>query len=187
MPPQQLDPKINGNSGAGHPVPPALPEPSPVQELGQELAELARNLSGPLHRLLVRNGDCEIEVEWHAPAARAVVDGPPAAAEATSLDRPSAGGPALDGVGDPPDPGTVIRSPLVGTYFAAAAPDAEPFVRPGDEVHAGQTLAIVEAMKMMNSVVADEPGTVVEILVVNGQSVEFDQPLLRVRPLEPPT
>ena len=165
----QVDPKVNGHSA--HPVPSARPESSPVQELGQELAELARSLSGPLHRLLVRSGNCEIEVEWHAPSTQVLAGSAPAPLDDAS------------GEGDG-DPATVVRSPLVGTYFAAPAPDAEPFVRPGDEVTTGQTLAIVEAMKMMNSVVAEEPGTVAEILVTNGQSVEFDQPLLMVRPSE---
>ena len=78
-----------------------------------------------------------------------------------------------------------VRSPLVGTYYAAPSPDAPPFVSVGDVVEHGQTVAIVEAMKMMNPVVAEQAGVVVEILVTNGAPVEFDQPLIAVVPAEP--
>jgi acetyl-CoA carboxylase biotin carboxyl carrier protein len=149
-----------------------------VQELGQELAELARNLSGSLHRLSVRSGDCEIEVEWHPPAAVVVAAG----ADPSAIDAKAA-----EAAGSDADTSTrALRSPLVGTYYAAPSPDADPFVRPGDRVEPGQTLAIVEAMKLMNSVIADEPGVVAEILVSNGQPVEFDQPLLLILPAGQP-
>ena len=73
--------------------------------------------------------------------------------------------------------GNVVRSPLVGTFYAAPAEDAEPFVKVGDSVKEGQVLAIVEAMKLMNEIESDFTGTVTEILVENGQPVEFGQPL----------
>jgi acetyl-CoA carboxylase biotin carboxyl carrier protein len=174
----EIDPKINGDSVVRS-SPSARPtNRNAVQELGQELAELARNLSGSLHRLSVRSGDCEIEVEWHPPAPVVVAAG----AAPSTIDAKAA-----EAAGSDADaPTRAVRSPLVGTYYAAPSPDADPFVRPGDRVEPGQTLAIVEAMKMMNSVVADEPGVVAEILVSNGQSVEFDQPLLLILPAEQP-
>ena len=74
-----------------------------------------------------------------------------------------------------------IESPMVGTFYAAASEEAEPFVKVGDTVKAGQTVGIVEAMKLMNEIEAECSGTVEEILVGNGQMVEYGQPLMRVR------
>ena len=73
--------------------------------------------------------------------------------------------------------GKVVKSPLVGTFYAAPAEDADPFVKVGDSVKEGQVLAIVEAMKLMNEIESDFTGTVTEILVENGQAVEYGQPL----------
>ena len=70
-----------------------------------------------------------------------------------------------------------VESPLLGTYYGAPAEDADPFVKVGDSVKEGQVLAIVEAMKLMNEIESDFTGTVTEILVENGQAVEFGQPL----------
>jgi acetyl-CoA carboxylase biotin carboxyl carrier protein len=78
-----------------------------------------------------------------------------------------------------------IDAPMVGTFYAAPAPDAEPFVRVGDLVEPGQTVAIIEAMKIMNEIVAERAGEVVAILVENGQAVEYGQPLMRLRSVEP--
>lgn len=71
--------------------------------------------------------------------------------------------------------GTVVRAPIVGTFYAAASPDDEPFVKVGQKVQAGDTLGIIEAMKMFNQIEADVSGTVVAIQVENGQPVEFDE------------
>ena len=76
----------------------------------------------------------------------------------------------------------VVRSPVVGTLYRAPAPGEEPYVEVGDRVVTGQTLCIVEAMKPMNEIPADESGEVVEILVENAKGVEYDQPLFRIRP-----
>ena len=70
-----------------------------------------------------------------------------------------------------------IISPIVGTFYSAPSPDAEAFVKVGDVVKAGQTVCILEAMKLMNEIESDYTGTVKEILVENGQGVEFGQPL----------
>ena len=74
--------------------------------------------------------------------------------------------------------GKVVKSPLVGTFYAAPAEDADPFVKVGDSIKEGQVLAIVEAMKLMNEIESDFAGTVTEILVENGQAVEYGQPLM---------
>lgn len=81
-----------------------------------------------------------------------------------------------------PDPeGQRILSPLVGTFYAAPAEDAEPFAAVGNHVKKGQTLAIVEAMKLMNEIESDYDGILEEIYVENGQAVEYGQPLFRIR------
>ena len=73
--------------------------------------------------------------------------------------------------------GHVVRSPMVGSFYAAPAPGSADFVSVGQQVKAGDTLCIVEAMKMMNQIEADKGGVVKQILVENGEPVEFDQPL----------
>ena len=76
--------------------------------------------------------------------------------------------------------GLIVKSPLVGTFYAAPAEDADPVVSVGDPVKKGQTLAIVEAMKLMNEIESDFDGKVAEIYVENGQAVEYGQPLFRI-------
>ncbi|HEU0196210.1 MAG TPA: acetyl-CoA carboxylase biotin carboxyl carrier protein [Nevskiaceae bacterium] len=76
----------------------------------------------------------------------------------------------------------LIRSPMVGTFYRAPSPTDKPFVEVGQAVTAGQPLCIIEAMKMLNQIEADQPGTILEVLVENGQSVEFDQPLFAFDP-----
>ena len=76
--------------------------------------------------------------------------------------------------------GNVVESPLVGTFYAAPAEDAESFVKVGDRVEKGQTLGIVEAMKLMNEIESDYSGIVAEILVNNQEGVEYGQPLFRI-------
>lgn len=73
--------------------------------------------------------------------------------------------------------GNIQRSPMVGTFYSSSSPDAEPFVKIGQKVKAGDTLCIVEAMKMFNQIESEFSGTVTKILVENGQPIEFDEPL----------
>ena len=79
--------------------------------------------------------------------------------------------------------GHVVSSPFVGTFYRTPAPDQPSFVEVGSVVRKGQVLCIIEAMKLMNEIEADEPGKITEILVENGQPVEFGQPLFRVEPV----
>ncbi len=80
------------------------------------------------------------------------------------------------------DPNVVIiRSPMVGTFYAAPAPNAKPFVTVGQEVNVDDTICIVEAMKIMNEIKTEVAGTVVEVMAENGQAVEFDQPIMKIR------
>jgi acetyl-CoA carboxylase biotin carboxyl carrier protein len=73
---------------------------------------------------------------------------------------------------------TLLRSPMVGTFYRAPSPDAPAFVQEGDMVQEGQALCIVEAMKMMNEIESEVAGRVIRILVENGQPIEYDQPLM---------
>ena len=77
--------------------------------------------------------------------------------------------------------GEVVTSPLVGTFYAAPSEDAKPFVKVGDTVSKGQTLAIVEAMKLMNEIESEYDGVVTKILVKNEEAVEYGQPLFRIQ------
>jgi acetyl-CoA carboxylase biotin carboxyl carrier protein len=76
--------------------------------------------------------------------------------------------------------GHIIRSPMVGTFYRAPSPGAKPFVEEGQTVSSGETLCIIEAMKILNQIESDKSGKVVEILVENGQPVEYNEPLFRI-------
>lgn len=77
--------------------------------------------------------------------------------------------------------GVFVTSPLVGTFYAAPAEDAEPFVKAGDTVKKGQVVAIVEAMKLMNEIESEVDGVIAEVLVKNGEMVDYGKPLFRVK------
>lgn len=77
----------------------------------------------------------------------------------------------------PSPPKTIIRSPIVGTFYAAPAPDAPPFVQPGTQIEVGKVVCVIEAMKLMNEIKAEVRGKIAEVLVNNGDPVEFGQPL----------
>ncbi len=108
----------------------------------------------------------------------------PAAATVTQAVAPVAAAAPGDALPSPPapakselPPGTTVRSPMVGTFYASASPDSPPFVTVGQKVQAGDTLGIIEAMKMFNQIETEISGTVVAILAESGHPVEFDQPL----------
>ncbi|MBU6420763.1 MAG: acetyl-CoA carboxylase biotin carboxyl carrier protein [Gammaproteobacteria bacterium] len=111
----------------------------------------------------------------HAVAAPAVVAAAPAAA--TPAAAPAAAAPATAGGKEIPA-GHQVKSPMVGTFYRSAAPGAKAFVDVGSVVKEGDTLCIIEAMKMMNQIEADKAGTVKAILANNGDPVEFGQPLI---------
>ena len=78
--------------------------------------------------------------------------------------------------------GHIVKSPMVGTFYRAGAPGAKPFVEVGDTVKVGQTICVIEAMKLMNEIEADVSGQVARVLVENGQPVEYGEPLFALRP-----
>ena len=85
---------------------------------------------------------------------------------------------ALAAVEVPPEPeGHVVKSPMVGTFYRSSAPGSKPFVEIGQNINAGETLCIIEAMKLLNEIEADQSGIVKKVLVENGQPVEYGQPL----------
>jgi acetyl-CoA carboxylase biotin carboxyl carrier protein len=149
-----------------------------ARTLSDDVVQLARTLPGDLRRLSVRSGDSAIEVEW-APDDRADGDRAGASAAAPAATGPAGADPPT-GNGVPADV-TAVPAPLVGTFYVAASPDADPFVQVGDAVEPGQTLGIVEAMKLMNPIVAEEAGMVTEVLVGDAESVEYGQVLMYLR------
>ncbi len=78
------------------------------------------------------------------------------------------------------DPGYVVTSPMIGTYYSASGPNERPFVEVGEQVEAGQTVAIIEAMKIMNEIVSERSGTVADVFVKNGEAVEYGHRLMRL-------
>jgi acetyl-CoA carboxylase biotin carboxyl carrier protein len=76
--------------------------------------------------------------------------------------------------------GHVVKSPMVGTFYASSSPEAKPFVQVGTVVKEGETICIIEAMKILNEIEADKSGTITRILVDNGQAVEYGQPLFHI-------
>lgn len=120
-------------------------------------------------RICRKNGDYQV-VSAPAPVSTA-----PAAYPAEPAPTRAAPTPA------PVDEGKLIKSPMVGTFYSAPNPDSPAFVKTGDSVDAESTVCIIEAMKVMNEIKAELSGTIAEVLVQNGESVEYGQPLFRIR------
>ncbi len=142
--------------------------------LVRQLAELLDETR--LSEIEVQDGERRIRVVRAVAAAAAVTHIAPPGAIAGHNPAPTASPPASPADDLASNPG-LVRSPMVGTVYLASEPSAAPFVGEGDQVKAGDTLLIVEAMKVMNPIVAPRGGTVRRLLVENGQPIEFDQPL----------
>lgn len=145
-----------------------------------------------LIELLVKSGISEIEIkegetsvrlsqQLNAPPIQTVMHAPmtapvssPVQTHAESIHS------AAESTSSTPVSGHIVRSPMVGTLYSAPSPEAKPFVTVGQSIKAGDTICIIEAMKMFNEIESDKSGVVKEILVSNGEPVEFDQPLLVV-------
>ena len=137
-----------------------LLEESGINELeiteGEESVRISRNGPTPQYA----------PMQHYAPAPQyAPAPAPAAAAAPAAVEAPKAAS------------GHIMKSPMVGSFYRAASPTAKAFVEVGQSVKAGDTLCIVEAMKMMNQIQSDKAGTITAILVENGEPVEFDQPL----------
>jgi acetyl-CoA carboxylase biotin carboxyl carrier protein len=137
-----------------------------------------------LTELEIKEGEETVRLARHttAVAAPAVVHHvAPVEAPRVAPAAPAASAPAAEAVGksskEAPD-GHAIRSPMVGTYYASPNPDAAPYVKVGQSIKAGDTIGIIEAMKMFNPIEADVSGTVRAILVESGQALEFDEVMI---------
>lgn len=140
-----------------------------VRQLAQLLAE------GDLSEIEVEDGERRIRLKRKIEVAPAPAAAPAAAAAPVQIAAPS---PAL--VAPAADHPGAVKSPMVGTAYLSSTPGGTAFVAVGDKVSAGDTLLIVEAMKVMNQIAATAAGTVTQILIQDGQPVEYDQPLVVV-------
>jgi acetyl-CoA carboxylase biotin carboxyl carrier protein len=138
-------------------------------DLVRELAAMLNDTG--LSEIEVEDGERKIRVSRNMTAVAApMMAAPVAAAAAAPAPAAAPSAPAISA--------NAMKSPMVGTVYLTPEPDAAPFVSVGQQVKAGDTVLIIEAMKVMNPIVAATSGTVTEILVESGQPVEFDQPLL---------
>lgn len=166
---------------------PGADNPAGASAGGFELRELRQ-----LIRLVQRTGIGELElssggrsVRISAVSSAPVVSATPAAGAVRAAEpapQAPAAAPAGPAAGAPASNLKAITSPMVGTFYRAPAPDADPFVESGDAVEPGQTVCIIEAMKLMNEIEAEFKGRVVQVLVENAQPVEFGQKLFLVEP-----
>jgi acetyl-CoA carboxylase biotin carboxyl carrier protein len=138
-------------------------------DLVRELAAMLNDTG--LSEIEVEDGERKIRVSRMMTAVAAPMMAAPAAA-------PTSAPAAAAAPSAPAISANAMKSPMVGTAYLSPEPDAAPFVSVGQQVKAGDTVLIIEAMKVMNPIVAATSGTVTEILVESGQPVEFDQPLL---------
>ena len=136
----------------------------------RKYAELMRELE--LTGLEITEGDRVVRLERSAPETVRAPVAPAAPAASAAAETPARG--AAEGL-------VSVTSPLVGVFYASPAENAAPYVSVGDRVTKGQTLCIVEAMKLMNEITAEEDGVIAEICVVNGQVVEYGTELFRIR------
>ena len=158
----------------------AAPRPAPPAD--DRLLDLTRRLAAVINEL----GLSEIEVESAGlklrvqRAAAAAVAAPPVANAAPAVAVPER---AVVADAAPPTPSVSIEAPMVGTFYRASSPTAEPYVREGDMVKEGQILCIIEAMKLMNEIKAEQDAVVRTIHVQNAQPVEYGQLLFELEPV----
>jgi acetyl-CoA carboxylase biotin carboxyl carrier protein len=141
-------------------------------KLVRQLADILADTG--LTEIEIQEGEKRVRVSRAAPAA---APAPVAAVAAAPTPAPAQPAPAAAPAPEAPA-ANALKSPMVGTVYLAPEPGADDFVKVGDQVKAGDTVLIVEAMKVMNPITATSAGTVKQILVENGQPIEFDQPLM---------
>jgi acetyl-CoA carboxylase biotin carboxyl carrier protein len=130
-----------------------------------------------------RGGETAAPVITHAvPMAAMPIAAQPAQASQSAAATSASASPSAPSAAAAEEQLHTVKSPIVGTFYEAPGPGALPFVKPGDQVAAGQVLCIIEAMKLMNEIESDTSGEVVKVLVSNGQPVEYGQPLFAIRP-----
>lgn len=144
----------------------------------EEINKLADKVeTGKLSKLKIKNGDCEIVIEKEnkiaVPAAMPTVIPAP---DASAASAPIESAPSADTAA--PVRGNIVKAPIVGTFYSRPAPDKSAFVQIGTAVKKGDVLMIIESMKLMNEVQSEFDGVVKDILVKDGDSVEYDQPVM---------
>lgn len=176
-----MKPKKPAKPNGSPPIP--SPDIQQIEELLQKMSE------HNLEEFEYARGDLRIRLKKPSAVAPSFARGvsvpeiivtgasAPAAAETSASETPAAATEArsTDGL-------HLVKSPIVGTFYASPSPGAEPFVKIGGYIEAGETLCIVEAMKLMNEIESDESGEVVRVFAENGQPVEYGQPLFGIRP-----
>jgi acetyl-CoA carboxylase biotin carboxyl carrier protein len=140
-----------------------------LRDLCERTTALIASLPGPVRRVSVQSAAHAIEIEWPERASAGPAEPPLPAATVETV--------------EPATEDELIRTPVVGTFYHAPAPGAEPFVSVGSLVEPGQVVGIVEAMKLLNDIVAERAGRVAEICVGNAEPVEFGQPLVKLAPV----
>ena len=150
----------------------------PLDDVGRLVELLAESGVGEIR---VRQGELEITVKAKTEAATPIESTAVSQALPSTPREEAEPVPVTDGSVERNGGLHVVRSPVVGTFYQAPAPGEEPYVEVGDRIGVGQTLCIVEAMKLMNEIPADVSGEVVEVLVENARGVEYDQPLFCIR------
>lgn len=180
--------------------------PLDFNELRQLLVTIAQT---DIAELILKSDDFELTVRKAVSVSNQVLPGAASTSSGTKVTEltatpagtqvaPSAGleTPTNSGVnfaGNVPMPGTLptpldqrlvetVISPMVGTFYRAPTPSESPFVEVGDRIYVGQTVCIIEAMKLMNEIEAEVSGQIIEVLVQNGEPVEYGQPLMRISP-----
>jgi acetyl-CoA carboxylase biotin carboxyl carrier protein len=148
----------------------AVGGPEGVERLVRSLVAIMRD--GGLSELDLKVDSLSVRLRGNATVA-APVDG--------AAQMGPAGAPAAP----EPEAGHIISAPMIGTFYAASTPGAQPFITAGDRVSVGQVVGIIEAMKIMNEIVADQAGEVAAILATNGQPVEYGSPLVLLAPPGP--
>lgn len=167
---------INDDGSNGGTSPGSPREALPLDDVGRLVELLAESGVGEIR---VRQGELEITVKAKIDALAGTPAEPTTVLQSASrTENPR----EADSSGERDRGLYVVRSPVVGTFYRMPAPDEKPYVEVGDRVRAGQTLCIVEAMKLMNEIPADVSGELVEILAENARGVEYDQPLFHIRP-----
>lgn len=134
-----------------------------------------------VNEVSIEEGDFKIKVKKTGTVEQVTYSQPiPQAPVAQAAAPSSAAAPAKE-TAAPAASGETVKSPIVGTYYEAASPDSDPFIKVGDKVKKGQTLCIIEAMKIMNEIESEFSGTVKELIVSDATPVEFDQPLFIIQ------
>jgi acetyl-CoA carboxylase biotin carboxyl carrier protein len=148
------------------------PGPTTLESVCRSVTELARAAPKPPRRIRLQHGQTTVEVEWPDPETAAAV---PVTGTLPEAPEPASGQEVRDGL-------RYVCAPMVGTFYHCPEPGTPPFVSVGDVVRPGQTIGILEVMKMMSPVEADTGGRIVEILAPDAHSVEYQERLIAIAP-----